>query len=171
MMAGGGVAELASGFTATPVAAPVIVGGGLLTLQGITSTMRYFTLDAVSKPADRFNSESGGQDGEASKGKHKPTDYTKIKDPKNVNASTKPTPRQVLQMKEANRAQNGGVLKDDVTGEPMVDSAKSQKGITPPPNEAQVDHVIPVDAGGTRAQSNLQLRTRHNNRQKSNKTP
>jgi hypothetical protein len=50
MMAGGGVAELASGFTATPVAAPVIVGGGLLTLQGITSTMRYFTLAPVEKP-------------------------------------------------------------------------------------------------------------------------
>jgi RHS repeat-associated protein len=78
----------------------------------------------------------------------KKTDYSHIADPKNVTASTKPTPRQVREMKEANRAQNGDTLRDDVTGEEMVDSAKSQSGVTPPPNEAQVDHIIPVDAGG-----------------------
>jgi hypothetical protein len=46
------------------------------------------------------------------------TDYSHIKDPKNVNANTKPTPRQVREMKKANRAQNGGGLRDDVSGEP-----------------------------------------------------
>ena len=53
----------------------------------------------------------------------------------------------------------------------MVDSAKSQKGVTPPANEAQVDHIIPVNAGGTRDQGNLELRTRANNRAKSDKVP
>jgi len=101
----------------------------------------------------------------------KGADYSHIGDPKNVTASTKPTPRQVREMKEANRAQNEGTLRDDVTGEEMVDSAKSQRGVTPPSNEAQVDHINPVDAGGTRTQSNLELRTRQNNRQKSNKVP
>ncbi len=99
------------------------------------------------------------------------TDYSHIADPKNVTASTKPTPRQVKQMKEANRAQNGGVLRDDVTGEVGVDSAKSMKGVTPPPNSIEVDHIVPVDAGGTRAQSNLQLLLKTNNRTKSNKVP
>jgi hypothetical protein len=101
----------------------------------------------------------------------KKTDYSHIADPKNLHASTKPTPRQVREMKEANRAQNGGILRDDVTGEEMVDSAKSESGVTPPPNEVSVDHVIPVDAGGTRSQKNLELRTRYNNRLKSNKVP
>jgi filamentous hemagglutinin len=71
-------------------------------------------------------------------------------------------------MKEANRLQNDGILRDDATGEPMADSAKSQKGVTPPPNEVQVDHVKPVSKGGTRSNTNLQLRTRKNNRSKSN---
>jgi hypothetical protein len=71
-------------------------------------------------------------------------------------------------MKAANRENNGGVLRDDATGEYMIDSKKSKSGVTPPANEAQVDHVKPVDAGGTREQINLMLRTRANNRKKSN---
>lgn len=93
-------------------------------------------------------------------------DYTSVKDPKNLNASTKPTPRQVKEMKAINREHNGGVLRDDVTGEVMTDSQKSAKGVTPPSNEAQVDHKESVKNGGTRTNSNLELRTRKNNRNK-----
>jgi hypothetical protein len=100
-----------------------------------------------------------------------PTDYSALKNPKDVTTNTKPTPRQVRQMKEANRAQNNGELRDDVTGEEMVDSAKSQSGVTPPANEAQVDHVTPQSKGGTRAFDNLKLRTRQNNRAKSDSMP
>jgi RHS repeat-associated protein len=98
-----------------------------------------------------------------------PTDYSKIPDPKNVNASTKPTPRQVREMKKANRAWNGGVLRSDMSGKPMIDSSKSTSDVTPPPNEAQVDHKVAVDNGGTRTQSNLELITRQENRAKWNK--
>ncbi len=94
------------------------------------------------------------------------TDYSGVKDPTNLNASTKPTPRQVKEMKAANRAHNDGVLRDDVTGEIMVDSKKSTSGTTPPTNEAQVDHIKSVKNNGTRTNSNLQLRTRQNNREK-----
>ena len=101
-----------------------------------------------------------------------PTDYSKIANPKNVSASTKPTPRQVREMKKANREHNDGLLRDDKTGEVMVDSKKSMKGEkNPPTNEAQVDHKKPVDDGGTRDQSNLELRTRKNNRDKWNTVP
>jgi filamentous hemagglutinin len=72
-------------------------------------------------------------------------------------------------MKAANRAQNGGELRSDLSGQPMVDSAKSQRGVMPPANEVQVDHIMPVDKGGTRAPSNLQLITREENRTKWNK--
>jgi filamentous hemagglutinin len=72
-------------------------------------------------------------------------------------------------MKAANRAQNGGELRSDLSGKPMVDSAKSQNGIKPPTNEAQVDHILPINQGGTRTQSNLQLITRQENRAKWNK--
>lgn len=97
-----------------------------------------------------------------------PTNYSNIPDPKNVTASTRPTPRQVAAMKAANRKQNEGVLRSDLSGKVMVDSAKSRSGVKPPSNEAQVDHVAPVSRGGTRTQSNLRLLTRAENRKKSN---
>jgi hypothetical protein len=96
-----------------------------------------------------------------------PTDYSSILDPRNVNASTNPTPRTKREMLEANRENNGGVLRDDVTGELGITSVKSMSGVTPPRNEIQVDHIKPVAAGGTRTQSNLELRLRENNRTKS----
>ncbi len=74
-------------------------------------------------------------------------------------------------MKRLNREHNGGVLWDDVTGEVMQGSSKSTRGVTPPQNEAQVDHIIPQSRGGTRTSSNLELRTRKNNRDKSDTLP
>ncbi len=133
------------------------------------------TADLVSGlplPAGDVNSGrvlSTGGGGGPSAPTHKATDYSSIRTPKNVDASTRPTPRQVRDMKEANRAQNGGVLTSDKSGKPMVDSKKSQSGVTPPSNEAQVDHKTPVSKGGTRDQSNLQLLIREENREKSNK--
>jgi hypothetical protein len=95
-------------------------------------------------------------------------DYTMIKAPRNLEASAKPTPRMVREMHRINREANGGLLRDDVTGEIGIPSSKSQRGVTPPPNEIQVDHIIPVDKGGTRTPENLNLRLRTNNRKKSN---
>jgi RHS repeat-associated protein len=95
-----------------------------------------------------------------------PVDYTSLKNPKDV-SKPKPTPRQVSQMKELNRQQNGGVLRSDLDGEVLQDSGKSMKGQTSPPtNEAQVDHITPVVKGGTRDFSNLQLLSRKQNRAK-----
>ena len=122
-----------------------------------------FDADAAKLAKDeiRFDEISDGWKG-------KP-DYSHIENPKNLNASTKPTPRQVREMKDANRKHNNGLLRDDKTGEIMIDSKKSKKGVTPPQNEAQVDHMKSVNKGGTRDQSNLELRTRKNNRDKSDK--
>lgn len=109
---------------------------------------------SVSKPIKKFVTPA------------KRPDYTVIKDPKNVLKSTKPTPRQVREMKKVNMKANNGVLRDDLTGEVMVPSKKSVRGITPAANEAQVDHIKPVLKGGTRHMKNLQLITRKNNRTK-----
>ena len=92
-------------------------------------------------------------------------DYISVKDPKNL-VNTKPTPRQVRQMKELNRQQNDGFLRSDLDGTLMVDSKKSTRSVTPPTHEVQVDHKIPVAKGGTRTNVNLQLLTRKQNRDK-----
>jgi 5-methylcytosine-specific restriction endonuclease McrA len=89
--------------------------------------------------------------------------------PKNPQAGGKVTPATKRDMKEANRKANGGVLRDDRTGEELVDGKKHQKGVTPPDNEAHIDHVEPKSKGGSNAVPNLEVRSRKNNIKKSDK--
>jgi RHS repeat-associated protein len=93
--------------------------------------------------------------------------YSDIPDPKNVGPGknfTKTTKAKVL---EKNRQQNGGELRDDQTGEPLVQPQQSQKGVTPPSNEAHVDHVDPKSNGGSNSPDNAQVLSRENNLKKS----
>jgi RHS repeat-associated protein len=71
----------------------------------------------------------------------------------------------------ANRGKNGGVLKSDKSGTELVQAQKSQKGITPPDNEAQVDHIYPRSKGGQNSQDNAQILSRKENIQKGDKLP
>ncbi len=48
---------------------------------------------------------------------------------------------------------------------------KSQKGVTPPGNEGQTDHIVPKSKGGTNDPSNAQHLCRDCNIQKSDKMP
>jgi RHS repeat-associated protein len=134
---------------------PLSLRGGINGHKGVNSPLRW--IDPKGLSDDTLPPWKG------------PCDYSKIKDPADTTINTKPTPRQVRQMKEANRLHNGGALRSDLDGAAMVDSKKSRRGCTPPSNEAQVDHKLAVDNGGTREMANLQLITRKQNRDKWNK--
>ena len=69
-----------------------------------------------------------------------------------------------------NATRNGG-LRDDQDGTPLVYPQRPRKGVRPPDNEAQIDHVVPRSKGGTNDYSNLRVRSRKANGQKSNKDP
>lgn len=70
---------------------------------------------------------------------------------------------------DMNRRRNGGVLRSDLSGILLVAPARSQRGVTPPPNEAQIDHIYPRSRGGTNSYSNAMVLSRAENRAKSNK--
>jgi RHS repeat-associated protein len=93
--------------------------------------------------------------------------YSHISDPKNVGPGksfTKSTKSTIL---EENRRANGGVLKSDKSGKPLVPAEQSKKGVTPSKNEAHVDHVNPKSNGGTNSPSNAQVLSREENLSKS----
>lgn len=64
---------------------------------------------------------------------------------------------------------NGGALRDDATGAELVKPQKSKKGVTPPANEAHIDHIVPKAAGGTNDYSNLRVISRESNLAKGKK--
>jgi hypothetical protein len=95
--------------------------------------------------------------------------YSHLEDPKNVGPGKDFTPAQKNKVIEENRKMNDGVVKSDQSGVEAVKPSKSQKGVTPPDNEWQIDHVVPKDKGGTNSYDNAQVLTRKENREKWNK--
>jgi len=67
-----------------------------------------------------------------------------------------------------NRNRNNGVLRRDKTGKVLETPSKSVKGVKPPVNEAQVDHILARAHGGTNSFSNAQVIERSVNIAKSN---
>lgn len=56
-----------------------------------------------------------------------------------------------------------------MSGQVLIKPSKSQKGVTPPDNEWQIDHIKARSKGGSNSYSNAQVLSRKENRLKSNK--
>ncbi|MBD1373694.1 HNH endonuclease [Hazenella sp. IB182357] len=72
-------------------------------------------------------------------------------------------------MIEENKKRNGGVVKSDDPNDyfdVLVQPRRSQRGITPPQNKWQIDHIIPKNRGGTNIFSNASVISRKLNREK-----
>jgi hypothetical protein len=101
--------------------------------------------------------------------------YSNLKDPPTVGPGKDFTRSQKAKVAEQNRRMNGGVLRDDEDGLELVAAKKSKRGVTPPPNEAQFDHIdprVPADPTkppGSNSYSNVRLVAGIRNRKKSNK--
>lgn len=100
-----------------------------------------------------------------------PYPYGHLEDGPSVGPGKEFTRSQKQRIYAENKRRNGGTLTDDETGEELVASQKSASGVVPPTNEAQVDHYDPRYNGGSSSYKNAVVRSRHNNRQKSNSIP
>jgi len=97
----------------------------------------------------------------------KAIDYSIIENPANVGIGKDFTLRQKQEALALNRAANGGVVKSDLSGTTLVQPQKSQRGVTPNPNEWQLDHKTAKNCGGSNCSSNIQILSRRENRLKS----
>ncbi|MFY0521776.1 HNH endonuclease [Archangium gephyra] len=79
------------------------------------------------------------------------------------------TPKGKKDVKDENAQKHDGDKRCESCGVTTVDAQKSQKGVTPPSHEAQVDHVIPRAKGGDGAPSNGPVLCRECNNEKSDK--
>ncbi|EOF8494343.1 TPA: pretoxin [Neisseria gonorrhoeae] len=100
---------------------------------------------------------------------HNDCPYGNLSDNKSVGEGKKFTPAQKKAIIQENMNRNGGVVKSDQSGEVLVRPKKSQKGITPPSNEWQIDHVQAKSKGDSNSYKNAQVLSRRENIKKSNK--
>jgi RHS repeat-associated protein len=133
----------------------------------------------VAPPFDHhipvFNSDTGESGSSAVDGSLPDRPYSHLKDPSTVGPGKDFTPSQKRKIIEENRRMNGDVVKSDESGTVTTKPQKSQKGVTPDPNEYQIDHIDPKNPSdpsatpGTNSYSNARVLTRAENRAKSNK--
>ncbi|PLK44200.1 HNH endonuclease [Emticicia sp. TH156] len=138
---GAGGLELVTGGAATPIALPV--GAAAIATAGNGVNTLY-------KAANNLNSTGNNKGGN-----------------NNSQTGTNFSKKEKQKVIEDNKNKNDGKTVCENCGVETVKPEKSKKGVTPPKNETQVDHIKPKSKGGQGKSDNGQVLCRDCNRKKS----
>lgn len=86
-----------------------------------------------------------------------------MKDHPSVGPGKVYTQSQKKKILEENMKRNGGELRSDLSGKPLVKAQQHKKGVTPPQNEAHIDHICERCTGGTNSFGNARVLSREEN--------
>ena len=137
----------------------VMISFRLLVFAGLaasaTAVLNENQGDAEGTRAGPFAPPSGGSASEVEQEQvgANSTDQAET-DPR---AGKKFTPKGKREVKEANAAENDGEMKCEGCGKTVIDPKQHQKGVSPPDNEAHIDHIDPRSKGGAGSPSNGQV--------------
>ncbi|HEX8699275.1 MAG TPA: HNH endonuclease [Myxococcaceae bacterium] len=95
------------------------------------------------------------------------TQWVAGKAPRGSRAGKPFTPAGKKEIDAANAAKNDGANKCENCGTEVVPGEKSQRGVTPPLNQRERDHIVPKSKGGYGTPSNGQVLCRECNLEKS----
>ena len=152
-----------AGLQATNIEFDLAIAGPLLgrlaraaTKKALGRSLRRTSFDKPIEPSPSSQQVDPGRGGR----------YGYLEDPAGTNSGKDFTSSQRKIIVAENERQNGGVLRDDRTGEILVQPQQRKIGVPAPPNEAQVDHVYPKSRGGPNTYSIAEVGSRLNNLRK-----
>lgn len=122
-----------------------------------------------SKPKVLGNGTLTATEVEANSADEESGPYSDLEDHPSVGAGKDFTPTQKRKIIESNKARNGGEVKSDDPSDPfpnLVKPNKSTKGIKPPKNEWQIEHIVAKSKGGTNSYKNARVISLYLNRLK-----
>ena len=158
-----GQAVIAIGIRLTPVAVRALATLGSGIGIGIYNATQPESRDSPSA------SNSGGKEGNGDAAS--PAETGNKGSAGGTRAGKPFTPKGKAEIDAENADRNGGANVCDNCGQDVVPGERSQKGVRPPGNERQRDHIIPQSKGGDGDPGNGQILCRDCNRAKGDKYP